>query len=206
MVQREVQDPAEYAETWARDGGHHSGTADFDRMYAAWLDDFASREVESIGFGVITLHKPLGATGETQREPVLDLVEVRHPVELPMGPTVLAGLRARVWLAEHDDDEILDHAWVAAGDVHEERHTLPGALDPSRILWHQGGDCDGACRSRRSPRHTPPSAMVSLTARAAAAAIAGLLGADDEAVRAEVVAFIRDVARDGFLNLPITTP
>ena len=206
VVQREVQDPAEYAETWARDGGHHSGTADFDRMYAAWLDDFASREVESIGFGVITLHKPLGATGETQREPVLDLVEVRHPVELPMGPTVLAGLRARVWLAEHDDDEILDHAWVAAGEVHEERHTLPGALDPSRILWHQGGGL------RRSvPLTTVTAAYASvcdgeLTARAAAAAIAGLLGADDEAVRAEVVAFIRDVARDGFLNLPITTP
>ena len=51
VVQREVQDPAEYAETWARDGGHHPGTADFNRMYAAWLDDFASRDVRAIGDG-----------------------------------------------------------------------------------------------------------------------------------------------------------
>jgi hypothetical protein len=41
-----------------------------------------------------------------------------------------------------------------------------------------------------------------LTARAAAAAIAGILGADDSAVRDEIVAFIRDVARDGLLLLP----
>ncbi len=58
VVQREVQDPAEYAETWARDGGHHPGTADFNAMYAAWLDDFAARDVEAIGFGVLTLHRP----------------------------------------------------------------------------------------------------------------------------------------------------
>ena len=198
VVQREVQDPAEYAETWARDGGHHSGTADFDRMYAAWLDDFASREVESIGFGVLTLHRPQAAG----REPVLDLVEVRHPVESPMGPAVLAGLRARVWLAEHSDDDLLDLTWIAAPDVHEERHTQPGASDPSRILWHQGGGL------RRSvPLTTVTAAYASvcdgdLTARAAAAAIAGILGADDAAVRAEIVAFIRDVTKDGFLQLP----
>ncbi|HYQ31784.1 MAG TPA: class I SAM-dependent methyltransferase, partial [Lapillicoccus sp.] len=52
VVQRELQDPAQYAETWARDGGHHSATAEFASMYAAWLDDFASRGVTAIGFGV----------------------------------------------------------------------------------------------------------------------------------------------------------
>ncbi len=197
VVQREVQDPAEYAETWARDGGHHSGTADFDRMYAAWLDDFASRDVVGIGFGIITLHRPV-----VDRAPFVDLVEVRHPVESPMGPSVLAGLAARAWLVEHDDDTILDTAWVAAPDVHEERHTRPGAADPSRILWHQGGGL-----RRTVPLTTVTAAFASvtdgeLTARAAAAAIAGLLGADDAEVRAEIVAFIRDVARDGLLLLP----
>ena len=58
VVQRDVQDPAQYAETWARDGGHHSATAEFAAMYAAWLDDFASRGVTAIGFGVITLQRP----------------------------------------------------------------------------------------------------------------------------------------------------
>ena len=58
----------EYAETWARDGGHHSATTEFAPMYAAWLDDFASRGVSAIGFGVITLQRPA-----TEREPFVDL-------------------------------------------------------------------------------------------------------------------------------------
>src|SRR5699024_3462443 len=46
VIQRELLDPARYAETWLRDGGL---TADRDpdgyaAAYAAWLDDFASRD------------------------------------------------------------------------------------------------------------------------------------------------------------------
>lgn len=199
VVQREVQDPAEYAETWARDGGHHEGTADFARMYAAWLDDFASRDIASIGFGVITLRRS-ARVDAGERAPYVDLVEVTHPVALPMGPTILAGLSARTWLADHDDDAVLDRAWVAAADVHEERHTLPGATDPSRIRWHQGG---GLRRTVDLTTVTAAYASVcdgELTARQAAAAIAGLLDLDGAAVRAEIVGFVRDVARDGLLT------
>jgi hypothetical protein len=195
VVQREVQDPAEYAETWARDGGHHSGTADFDAMYAAWLDDFEGRDVEWIGFGVVTLHRPRSA-----RRPFVDLMEVPWPVESPMGPTVLAGLDARTWLAEHDDDAVLDVAWTCAPDVHEERHTMPGALDPSAIVLRQGG---GLRRHLSLTTVTAAFASVcdgDLPARAAAAAIAGLLDLDGADVRAEVVAFLRDAVKDGLLR------
>ncbi len=194
VVQREVQDPAEYAETWARDGGHHPGTAAFNGMYAAWLDDFEARDVEAIGFGVVTLQRP-----RTSREPFVDLMDVSWPVESPMGPAVLAGLDARTWLAEHDDDAVLDTAWRCAPDVHEERHTMPGAPDPSTIVLRQGGGL-----RRHLTLSTVTAAYTSvcdggLTARAAAAAIAGLLDVDGEAVRAEVVAFVRDAAKDGLL-------
>ncbi|GAA4410064.1 methyltransferase [Fodinibacter luteus] len=195
VVQREVQDPAEYAETWARDGGHHVGTADFNAMYAAWLDDFEARDVESIGFGVVTLHRP-----RVERAPFADLMDVPWPVEAPMGPTVLAGLAARSWLAEHDDDAVLDTAWTCAADVHEERHALPGAEHPSVIVLRQGGGL-----RRHLTLTTVTAALTSvcdgdLTARAAAAAISGLLGLEADAVRAEVVAFVRDAAKDGLLH------
>ena len=195
VVQREVQDPAEYAETWARDGGHHPGTVDFNAMYAAWLDDFEAREVEAIGFGVVTLHRP-----RTDRAPFVDLMDVSWPVEAPMGPTVLAGLDARTWLAEHDDDAVLDIAWRCAPDVHEERHTMPGALDPTAIVLRQGG---GLRRHLTLTTVTAAFASVSdgdLTARAAAAAIAGLLDLDGDEVRGEVVAFLRDAVKDGLLR------
>ena len=195
VVQREVQDPAEYAETWARDGGHHPGTADFNTMYAAWLDDFATRDVESIGFGVVTLHRP-----RVEREPFVALMAVPWPVESPMGPTVLAGLEARCWLAEHDDETVLDTAWSCAPDVHEERHAMPGAAHPSVIILRQGG---GLRRHLTLSTVTAAYASVcdgDLTARAAAAAISGLLDLDGDAVRAEVVAFVRDAAKDGLLR------
>ena len=194
VVQREVQDPAEYAETWSRDGGHHAGTAQFDAMYAAWLDDFAARDIESIGFGVITLQRPA-----TERDPFVDLDEVTWPVQSPMGAAVLAGLRARTWLAEHDDDAVLDTAWRCGPDVHEERHTMPGAADPTVILLRQGG---GLRRHVVMTTVTAAYASVAdgeLTARQAASAIAGILDLDDAAVRAEIVELIRDAAKDGLL-------
>jgi hypothetical protein len=196
VVQRETQDPAEYAQTWARDGGHRPGTADFDTMYAAWLDDFASRDVAAIGFGVLTLQRPA-----TDRQPFVDLVEVTWPIESPMGPAVQAGLAARTWLAEHDDDAVLGAAWRCAPDVHEERHARPGAADPAVIVVRQGG---GLRRHVRLTTVTAAFASVcdgGMTARAAAAAIAGILDLPDEAVRAEVVAFVRDAAKDGILVL-----
>ncbi|MGL5867139.1 MAG: DUF7059 domain-containing protein [Dermatophilaceae bacterium] len=194
VVQRETQDPAQYAETWARDGGHHPGTADFGTMYAAWLDDFASRDVEAIGFGVVTLQRP-----RTDRPVFVDLMDVPWPVESPMGHRVLDGVLARTWLAEHDDDAVLDTAWRCADDVHEERHYRPGASDPTAIVLRQGGGL-----RRQLVLTTVTSAVVSvcdgaLTARAAAAAVAGILGLDDDAVRDEVVRFVRDVAKDGLL-------
>jgi methylase of polypeptide subunit release factors len=194
VVQRDVQDPAEYAETWARDGGHHSATTEFATMYAAWLDDFASRGVSAVGFGVITLQRPVG-----DREPFVDLEEAGGPVDAPMGPHVLAGLRARTWLAEHADDELLARAWRCADDVTEERHGRPGAEHPAVIQLRQGGGLRRVVRLG-----TVGAALVSvcdgsLTAGAALEAIGGLLEEDPAAVRAEGVALLRELVADGLL-------
>ena len=88
VVQRDDQDPAEYAELWAGDAGARSGTPGYEDLYAAWLADFAARGVERIGFGVVALQRPTGP-----RPPWIDLVDHRGPVADAMGPTVDAGLR-----------------------------------------------------------------------------------------------------------------
>jgi methylase of polypeptide subunit release factors len=194
IVQRDVQDPAEYAETWSRDGGHHSATTEFATMYAAWLDDFASRGVTAIGFGVITLQKPVG-----EREPFVDLTEATGPVTAPMGPHVLSGLRARTWLAEHGEDELLAVAWRCADDVVEERHGRPGDEEPSVIQLRQGV---GLGRTVRLD--TVGAALVSvcdgsLPAGVALDAIAELLDEDAGAVRASAVPLLRGLVADGLL-------
>ncbi|WP_435200378.1 DUF7059 domain-containing protein [Janibacter sp. GS2] len=194
VVQRDVQDPAEYAELWSRDGGHLPGTPEHDALVGAWLDDFAARDVTQIGFGVITLHKP-----RTQRAPFVDLVEVTGPVAAPMGPTVAAGLVARDHLAGLDDDALLDIAWRCADDVTTETHAAPGASDPRVILLRQGGGLRRAIRL-----DTLDAALVSvcdgeLTARQSLAAISALLDQPTGEALAAGARLIRRLAEDGFL-------
>lgn len=195
VVQRESQDPAEYAELWSRDGGALPGSGEHDRMYAAWLADFAARGVASVGFGVVTLQRPAA-----ERTPWRSLDEVTGPVVAPMGPTVEAGLAARTWLAEHGDDEVLDVAWSCAPDVTEERHGRPGAEDPSVIIVRQGGGLRRAVRAGTLLAGYLGVADGTLTARAALDAIATILEADPDEVRAEVVPQLRDLIADGLLT------
>ena len=195
VVQRESQDPAEYAELWSRDSGSLPGSPDHSMMYAAWLADFAARDVAEVGFGVVTLQRP-----QTDRPTWRSLDEAAGPVAAPMGPSIDAGLRARTWLAEHSDDEVLDIAWSCAPDVTEERHGRPGADDPSVILVRQGGGLGRVVRAGTVLAAYLGVADGELTARAALDAISGLLGLDGDAVRAEIVPQVRDLVADGLLR------
>ncbi|HET8595836.1 MAG TPA: class I SAM-dependent methyltransferase [Intrasporangium sp.] len=194
VVQREVQDPAEYAELWARDGGTVPGTPAHDRMYAAWLRDFASRGVESVGFGVVTLQRPA-----VDREPWVSLDEVMGPVAAPMGPTIDAGLRARTWLAEHTAEDLLERTWTCAPDVTEERHGRPGDEDPAVILIRQGGGLRRVVRAGTLLAGYLGVADGSLPAGVALDALAQVLELAPEAVRAELVPQLRDLVADGLL-------
>ncbi len=195
VVQRDVQDPAEYAELWSRDGGHLPGTPEHDALVGAWLDDFAARGVTQIGFGIITLHRPT-----VEREPFVDLVEIGGPVASPMGPTIAAGVATRDHLAGIDDDAVLETAWRCAPDVTTETHAEPGATDPHVIVLRQGGGLRRAIRL-----DTLDAAFVSvcdgeLTARQSLTAISGLLDLPTDEALATGVTLIRRLAADGFLR------
>lgn len=195
IVQRDVQDPAEYAATWARDGGHLPGSWVYEELYAAWLDDFAARGVEGIGFGVVTLQKPAAA-----REPFVDLVEVTGGVAMPMGPAVLAGLRERTWLAEHDEAELLASRLQAAPDVTIERHHMPGGADPAAIVVRQGGGLRRAVRTDAAVAAVVDVADGELTIDQSLVAIASLLDEDPEEMRARSLPVIRGLLADGFVR------
>ena len=195
VVLREVQDPAEYAETWARDGGHTPGDGQYEAMYAAWLDDFAARGTASIGFGVITLHRP-----ETEREPWLALEEARGQVDAAMGPHVLAGVRARSWLTTASDDELLDVAWRYADDVTQERYyARPGDPDPHVVLIRQGGGLRRAFQVDSVTAGLVGVCDGELTARQGLAGIAVLTDADQGDLARQVMPVLRDMVADGLL-------
>jgi len=134
VIQREVQDPAEYAETWIRDGGQRPGDGRYEAMYAAWLADFAARGVEAIGFGVITLRRPQSGAARIRH-----CEEIRTPLGHRAGDAVFGCFAARSWLADTGEDRLLDTRLVVSADVIEERYGQPGAEHPAVIQLRQGG-------------------------------------------------------------------
>lgn len=199
VVQRAVQDPAEYAELWVRDGGQRPGTPEYDELYGAWLDDFASREVVAIGFGVVCLARPPHG-----QSPYVDLVDHDGPVAPVMGPAIEAGMRARRWLAEHTDEQVRAVRWRLAPDVTEERFGRPGAADPAIIRVRQGGGLGRAVSVGTALAAYLSVCDGTLTAQAALEAIASLLERDLDGVIGEVTPVLRSLVADGFLLPPVT--
>ena len=193
VVQRESQDPAEYAELWSRDGGSLPGQprALADVCRVAGRLRLSRRRVRSAsGSSPCSGLSPTGRRGAHS---------TRLPARSPRRwvPRSTPGSRARTWLAEHSDDDVLDVAWSCAPDVTEERHGRPGADDPSVILLRQGGGLRRVVRAGTVLAAYLGVADGELTARVALDAIAALLDLDAGAVRAEVVPELRDLVADG---------
>lgn len=197
VVQRELQDPAQYAETWIRDGGT---TPDRDRdtwarRYAAWLDDFASRDVEAIGFGIVTLRRPL----DPARPRLRRLEEVTGTVRQPLGPAVAASLAAHDWLAARDDAALADARLVVAPDVTEERYLTPGAADPTVVLLRQGGGLGRTVQVGTALAGLVGACDGELTVGQIVGALAALLQVEADAVAADVLPTVRGLVQDGLL-------
>ncbi len=136
VVQREVLDPAEYAEMWLRDGGTSRArdAAGWEAGLTAWLDDFAGRGVEAVGLGLVVLRRPVVGAPSLRR-----LEEQPGAMRQPLGEHLAGALAGHDWLRANDDDALLAARLVVATDVTEERHLRPGAADPSIVLLRQGG-------------------------------------------------------------------
>ena len=221
VVERERQDPHRYAETWIRDGGTKPGTEGFDRLVTAWLDDFAARRVTGVGFGYVVVRRagPTGAgptgAGPTGAGPTgagpggagrLRRFE-RVPETLGSNPAGLGATVARVldaatWLGAHDDDALAAAHLRVAGDVTEERYYWPGNDDPTVITLVQGGGF-----GRRVDADTALAAFVGacdgdLSDGAIIGALAQITGAEERALREDLLPRVRDLVLDGLLLAP----
>ncbi|WP_241987797.1 methyltransferase [Cryobacterium sp. TMT1-66-1] len=204
IIEREVQTPGEYAETWIRDGGTRPGP-DFDRLYNAWLNDFEARGVGRVGFGYLLLRRP-DAASTRGTAPGLRRLE-RLPDALGHNPAGLGAhlaecLAAHDWQAATDDARLLRTNLTVASDVTEERHYWPGQQDPTLMTLHQGSGF-----GRSLPLDTALAGLVGacdgeLAVGAIIGALAQLLDADEPALTAELLPKVRALFVDGFLTFP----
>lgn len=198
VIERERQDPTSYAETWIRDGGTKPGTAEFDTLMDAWLDDFADRRVTGVGFGYVVVRRPLpgGTSGLRRFERVPETLG-SNPAGL--GATVARVLDAAAWLAAHDDAALAAAHLSVAGDVTEERYYWPGNDDPTVMTLVQGGGL-----GRRVDADTALAAFVGacdgdLSVAAIIGALAQITGVDERALAADLLPAARDLVLDGLL-------
>jgi len=197
VVQREVQDPAQYAETWIRDGGTTPEREPdaWAAAYGAWLDDFATRDVEGVGFGIVTLRRPLDGGRPTLRR----LEEHTGSVRQPLGGHLAASLAAHDWLAARDDAALAAERLAVAADVTEERFHAPGAPDPRVVLLRQGDGLGRAVQASTGLAALVGASDGELTVGQLVGAIAALFEVPADDLAGDLLPAVRGLVRDGFL-------
>ena len=194
VIERERQNVEQYAETWIRDGGTIPGR-EFDRLYSAWLDDFEARGVTEVGFGYVTLRRPLAGAPTLRRFERLDT-----PVADSLGTHISALFVAHDWLQSVDDAAFARVALTVAPDVTEQRHYWPGDEHPTVMDLRQG-----AGFARSVPLGTGLAAVVgacdgTLPVGAICAAVAQLLEVDGPALTEELLPQLRELMLTGLLT------
>ncbi|KRV47583.1 transferase [Wenjunlia vitaminophila] len=195
VIQREVQDPAQYVELWLRDSGDHlSDPARYAARYDAWLGGFERQRVSGIGFGWITLRRS-GAD-----HPVVRIEEWPHPVEQPLGEHLERWFDRQDFLRAHDDAGLLTSRLRLADGVVQEQVGVPGAEDPEHlVLRHERGlrratrvDTVGAGFAGACDGTLPAGTILD--------AIAQLIGEDPVLLRDRTPDTIRLLVEQGFLE------
>jgi len=228
IIQREVQDPVEYAAMWLRDGGltpERSGVA-FENALAAWQEDFDSRQVSGVGMGYLVFHAPVaagapsglgGAALEGQAAPEEPASDAAAPgavvepwrvlEEVPTSGQGALGEHVAQVIAAHEALRGLDDAQVAAlklrtaSGLSKEEALTPTPVPTAPVIRQAEGF------GRVIAVGMPEVALLSasdeglLTVAQIAAAVASLTSEDPAAVLADMVAATRTFAHAGMVTI-----
>lgn len=227
IIQREVQDPVEYAAMWLRDGGltpERSGVA-FENALAAWQEDFDSRQVSGVGMGYLVFHAPSvaatsgpgGTALERQTAPEEPANDAAAPgavvepwrvlEEVPTSGQGALGEHVAQVIAAHEALRGLDDVQVAALKLHtasglsKEEALTPTPVPTAPVIRQAEGF------GRVIAVGMPEVALLSasdeglLTVAQIAAAVASLTSEDPAAVLADMVAATRTFAHAGMVTI-----
>ena len=227
IIQREVQDPVEYAAMWLRDGGltpERSGVA-FENALAAWQEDFDSRQVSGVGMGYLVFPAPSvaatsgpgGTALERQTAPEEPANDAAAPgavvepwrvlEEVPTSGQGALGEHVAQVIAAHEALRGLDDVQVAAlklrtaSGLSKEEALTPTPVPTAPVIRQAEGF------GRVIAVGMPEVALLSasdeglLTVAQIAAAVASLTSEDQAAVLADMVAATRTFAHAGMVTI-----
>ena len=203
IIQREVQDPVEYAAMWLRDGGltpERSGVA-FENALAAWQEDFDSRQVSGVGMGYLVFHAPSVAATGAVVEPWRVLEEVPTSGQGALGEHVAQVIAAHEALRGLDDAQVAALKLHTASGLSKEEALTPTPVPTAPVIRQAEGF------GRVIAVGMPEVALLSasdeglLTVAHIAAAVASLTSEDPAAVLADMVAATRTFAHAGMVTI-----
>ena len=204
IIQREVQDPVEYAAMWLRDGGltpERSGVA-FENALAAWQEDFDSRQVSGVGMGYLVFHAPSDAVAPgAVVEPWRVLEEVPTSGQGALGEHVAQVIAAHEALRGLDDAQVAALKLHTASGLSKEEALTPTPVPTAPVIRQAEGF------GRVIAVGMPEVALLSasdeglLTVAQIAAAVASLTSEDQAAVLADMVAATRTFAHAGMVTI-----
>lgn len=196
FIQREQVSPEEYAETWLQDASENRDPEHYQQAYRAYLQDFASRGVESIGFGMIWLRRPADpqASGLLRR-----FEEITYPLGQPLAPALTAALAHYDWVNSLTDQQLMDLHLVPAEDVTEERHFTPGSEHPSVILLRAGAGLRRTILESSETAGFVSACDGQLSVGQILGALAALLDWQSPEPQQQLVSNIRELLDKGFL-------
>lgn len=198
IIQREVQDPVEYAAMWLRDGGltpERSAVA-FENALAAWQEDFDSRQVSGVGMGYLVFHALRAAV-----EPWRVLEEVPTSGQGALGEHVAQVIAAHEALRGLDDTQVAALKLHTASGLSKEEALTPTPVPTAPVIRQAEGF------GRVIAVGMPEVALLSasdeglLTVAQIAAAVASLTSEDPAAVLADMVAATRTFAHTGMVTI-----
>lgn len=203
IIQREVQDPVEYAAMWLRDGGltpERSGVA-FENALAAWQEDFDSRQVSGVGMGYLVFHAPSVAATSAVVEPWRVLEEVPTSGQGALGEHVAQVIAAHEALRGLDDAQVAALKLRTVSGLSKEEALTPTPVPTAPVIRQAEGF------GRVIAVGMPEVALLSasdeglLTVAQIAAAVASLTSEDPAAVLADMVAATRTFAHAGMVTI-----
>jgi hypothetical protein len=190
VIQRDVQDPAQYVETWLQDAGEQHDVG-YGERYDEWLATLERRGVLGIGFGIVTLHR------SDRLRPIRRFQHAAQPWQQPVGTEIEQWFAVQDFI-ERDAAGVLLCPLRVGADVVLERH---GWSNDQQVLivrrsagmgWSGPIDAFGAEVLARLDGSHPASDAVIEAARAHGIAV--------ETALANAVPVLGRLAEEGFVQ------
>ncbi|MFT3860301.1 methyltransferase [Micropruina sp.] len=192
VLQREQLDPYEYIELWLADAAL-TGTPEYRRRYAEWVDYFDSLGIVGVGLGWLTLYRNDAA------DPVLRFDDWPHRTHSGVG-AAFAEFPQAARTARAPRHDLLAATFTVTPDLTQETIGRPGAADPEHVVLRRAAGFGRAAEVDTALAAVVGACDGELPLGVLIDAVADLLEVDAAGLTADLLPRLRSLISDGYVT------